>query len=209
VIERAHAVGAIVVYQVTTPAEAQAALEAGADVLVAQGREAGGHVGPIPLRTLLPAVIAIAGDRPVLAAGGIVDGATLTAALADGAAGAWIGTRFVATVESPASAAHKQAIVDATPGSTIRTPVWDRIWGRPWPGVQVRVLRNAVTERWIAREAEIEAHRASILRDLEAAAQRDDGDEVDLLAGEGAAWITSIRPAAAVVLDLAGTGVID
>jgi nitronate monooxygenase len=209
VIERAHAVGAIVVYQVTTPAEAQAALEAGADVLVAQGREAGGHVGPIPLRTLLPAVIAIAGDRPVLAAGGIVDGATLTAALADGAAGAWIGTRFVATVESPASAAHKQAIVDATPGSTIRTPVWDRIWGRPWPGVQVRVLRNAVTERWIAREAEIEAHRASILRDLEAAAQRDDGDEVDLLAGEGAAWITSVRPAAAVVLDLAGTAVID
>ena len=202
VVERAHAIDAVVLYQVTTIAEAEVALEAGADVLVAQGREAGGHVGPVPLRTLLPAVVAVAAGRPVLAAGGIVDGETMTAALSHGAAGAWMGTRFIATVESPASASHKQAIVAAGSGATVRTPVWDRIWGRAWPGVEVRVLRNAVTDRWIARAAEIEAHREAIAQDLAAAQLRDDPNEMDLLAGEGAGRISSVLSAREVVAGL-------
>jgi len=202
VVEQAHAVDAVVIYQVTTLEEAHAALDAGADALVAQGSEAGGHVGPIPLRTLLPSVIGVAGDRPVLAAGGIVDVPTIIAAMSQGAAGVWMGTRFIATLESPASAAHKQAVIDAGVGSTVRTPVWDRIWGRAWPGVEVRVVRNAVTDRWIAREGDIQAHREEILQGLAAAEERDDWNEIDLLAGEGAGRITSVRPAGELVAHL-------
>ena len=202
VVDRAHRSGALVVYQVTTPTEAKAALSAGADVLVAQGLEAGGHVGPIPLSALLPAVVGVAGDRPVLAAGALVDGPSLAAALCLGAAGAWMGTRFLATPESPASPAHKQAIVDARPGQTVRTPVWDLIWGRSWPGVEVRALRNPVLDRWIGRDTEIPAARDEINRALRRARDRDDARELDLLAGEGSGRISSIRPAASIVHDV-------
>jgi NAD(P)H-dependent flavin oxidoreductase YrpB (nitropropane dioxygenase family) len=204
VVNQAHAAGALVVYQVTTVAEADAALRAGADVLVAQGCEAGGHVGPIPLKDILPAVVARARGVPVLAAGGIVDHSSLRAVMSLGAAGAWIGTRFVATIESQASPAHKKAILEARPGDTIRTAIWDLIWGRAWPGVEVRAIRNSVTERWLGREDEIPAHRDEINAALDAAARRGDADEMDLLAGEGAGFITTLAPAAALVREIAG-----
>jgi nitronate monooxygenase len=203
VVPRAHAAGALVVYQVTTVAEADAALRAGADVLVAQGCEAGGHVGPIPLKEILPAVVARARGVPVLAAGGIVDRSSLRAVMSLGAAGAWIGTRFVATVESPASPAHKKAILESRPGDTIRTPIWDLIWGRAWPGVEVRSIRNSVTERWLGREDEIPAHRDEINAALDDATRRGDANEMDLLAGEGAGVITKLAPAAALVREIA------
>jgi nitronate monooxygenase len=203
VVERAQDVGAVVVYQVTTVPEADAALRAGADVLVAQGREAGGHVGPIPLREILPAVVAMASDVPVLAAGGIVDGPSLRDAMSLGASGGWVGTRFLATVESPASPAHKRAILEAGARDTVRSGIWDLIWGRAWPGVEVRVIRNAVTERWIGREDEIPVHRDEINAALATAISRDDAAEMDLLAGEGAAHISTLTHAGDVVRTVA------
>jgi NAD(P)H-dependent flavin oxidoreductase YrpB (nitropropane dioxygenase family) len=85
-VMRAHAVGAVTMHQITTPQEAARAVDVGVDVLVAQGHEAGGHNGPIPLAELLPQVLALAGERPVLAAGGLVDGRNLAWTLAAGAA---------------------------------------------------------------------------------------------------------------------------
>ena len=203
VVRQAHAAGALVIYQVTTPPEADAALRAGADVLVAQGCEAGGHAGPIPLQEILPAVVARAGGVPVLAAGGIVDRPSRQAVMAPGAAGAWIGTRFVATAESPASPAHKKAILQSRPGDTTRTRIWDLIWGRAWPGVEVRAIRNSVTERWLGREDEIPEHRDEINAALEAAERREDASEMALLAGDGAGSIKALASAAALVREIA------
>ena len=92
-------------------------------------------MGPAPLLTLLPEVVAAAGGRPVLAAGSIVDGRGLAAALCLGAAGALMGTRFLATHENPTSAAHKRALLGAGPGDTVASEIFDIIWGDDWPGV--------------------------------------------------------------------------
>lgn len=202
VVARAHATGAVVIYQVTTVKEAERAIRAGADVLIAQGSGAGGHVGPIALSAIVPAVVAVAEDRPVLAAGGIVDGASLAAAMRLGADGAWMGTRFLATPESPTLTAHKQAILDAGPGATVRTTMWDVLWGRPWPGVEVRSIRNALVDRWIGRQSEIAAARAEIDAGVEQAEVRGDAAEIDLLAGEGVGRITDIRPAGELVREI-------
>ena len=203
VVERARASGALTMYQVTTVAEAEAAARAGVDVLIAQGSEAGGHVGPTALAEILPAVVRVAGGRPVLAAGGIVDGPDLAAAMRLGADGAWMGTRFLATPESPAHPAHKQAIIDARPGATIRTGVWDLIWGRQWPGVQVRAIRNAIVDRWIGREDEIVLLRDEIRAGIEQAKQKGDAAEMGLMAGEGSGRIRSIEPAGDLVRTIA------
>jgi len=114
----AHGGGALACWQVGSLDEALAAADAGCDIVVAQGSEAGGHVrGQTPLRPLLESILSRV-EVPVLAAGGIGDAHSFEAVLEAGAAGARIGTRFVATLESGAHAAYKQAVVDAAPGST-------------------------------------------------------------------------------------------
>jgi nitronate monooxygenase len=113
-----HDAGALVSWQVGSAAEAQAAADAGCDVIVVQGIEAGGHVrGHGALLPLLSAVLDVT-DVPVLAAGGIGDGRALAAVLAAGADGARIGTRFIATVESGAHPEYKGAVLEARAGST-------------------------------------------------------------------------------------------
>lgn len=117
-VEVAHAGGALVCWQAGSPEEARAAADAGCDLVAAQGSEAGGHVrGETPLQSLLASVVQEL-TVPVLAAGGIGDGAALAAVLAAGAAGARIGTRFIATDESGAHPLYKQAVVEASAGST-------------------------------------------------------------------------------------------
>ncbi len=117
-VDIAHRGGALVCWQVGSLDEARAASDAGCDLIVVQGTEAGGHVrGHSPLRALLDAVLTQV-DVPVLAAGGIGDGAAFAGVLAAGAAGARVGTRFVATDESGAHPDYKQAVVEATAGAT-------------------------------------------------------------------------------------------
>lgn len=202
-VERAHAAGAVTLHQVTTVEEAQRARDAGVDVLVAQGREAGGHMGPLPLLSLLPAVVEVAGETPVLAAGGIVDGRGLAAALCLGAAGALMGTRFLATPEAPIPAVHKQAIIAAAPGGTVASGIFDIIWGDEWPGVRVRGLRNSLTARWVDRDDELRAGREEALSTLQRAEAAGDADEMALLAGVGAALIREVRPAGEIVSSVA------
>jgi len=197
---RAHASGAKVLHQITTVAEAEQACAANVDVMVAQGCEAGGHMGPMPLWTLLPEVVRVAGHRPVLAAGGIVDGQGLAAALAFGAAGVLMGTRFLATPESLATAAHKQAIVNAETGDTIPTLVWDILWGEVWPGdIRTRSLRNGMTDRWDGREHDLRAGLDAVRAEFAAAEVLQDISLIPLLAGVGAARIRDILPAADIV----------
>lgn len=117
-VELAHGGGALVCWQVGSLEEALAAIDAGCDIVVAQGTEAGGHVwGDTPLRPLLDSIVAKS-EVPVLAAGGIGSAASFNAVIEAGAAGARIGTRFVATVESGAHPTYKKAVVESGAGST-------------------------------------------------------------------------------------------
>jgi len=200
---RIHAAGALSIHQVTTLAEARQALAAGVDGLVAQGTEAGGHMGPWPLWSLLPAVVEAAGQTPVLAAGGIVDGRGLAAALCLGAQGVMLGTRFLATPESPARPSHKEALLRAEAGDLVASGMFDILWGSNWPGVRARAIRNRLTGRWLGREEALRADREAALLTLHQAEAVDDPEEMVLLAGEGAARITAIVPAADLVRSIA------
>lgn len=145
-IARAKSAGSKVGVQVGHPLGARAARAAGADFLIAQGVEAGGHVQTTtPLARLLPAVLAEAGEVPVIAAGGIATGAAIARMIAFGAAGVMMGTRFVASRESGAHDAYKQALVAAGPDDTAYTPCFDV----GWPAMQ-RVLRNDTLATWEA-----------------------------------------------------------
>ena len=142
IIGRLRDAGILVVCQVGSSKEGEAAQRTGAQILIAQGVEAGGHVrGTIPLEVLLPEIIA-ASDVPVLAAGGIVDGGDLANALRAGAQGVVIGTAFLASPESFAHDYHKQRIVEAEGRETVLT----EIFHINWPiGAPVRVLQNTAT----------------------------------------------------------------
>jgi enoyl-[acyl-carrier protein] reductase II len=152
-IERLHAAGCRVWEQVGSPEAASRAVESGADLVVAQGSEAGGHnFGTLPTLALVPAVVDAISPAPVLAAGGIADGRGLAAALALGAGGAWVGTRFVATREANAHEAYKSRLVQAAGVDTVRTSVL----GPDMPGFNpYRVLRNPLVTEYEGREAEL------------------------------------------------------
>lgn len=123
-------------------AEARAAQDAGAQILIVQGVEAGGHVrGTRPLHELVPEVVAVT-TVPVLAAGGITDGADVATVLASGAQGAVLGTALIATPESFAHTYHKQRLVEASTGDTVLTEAFHINWPA---GARVRVLASAVT----------------------------------------------------------------
>jgi len=141
-VRRLRGEGILVVCQIGSAEEGEQAQEAGANLLVAQGREAGGHVrGREPLRKLLPEILA-ATDLPLLAAGGLADGRDLAEVLSMGAQGAMFGTAFLATEESFAHDYHKRRVIEASPGETLLTEAFHINWP---PGAPVRVLANSVT----------------------------------------------------------------
>jgi nitronate monooxygenase len=143
VVQRLRDAGVLVICQVGSIEDARAAEEAGAQVLIVQGREAGGHVrGDHPLGVLLREIVA-ATQLPVLAAGGIANGADVAAALSFGAQGVVLGTAFIATHESFAHTYHKQRIVDADESDTLLTTAFHINWPE---GARVRVLSNSVTQ---------------------------------------------------------------
>ena len=144
---RAKDAGAAVFWTVSGPADAARAADMGVDFIVAQGREAGGHViGEAPLMSLLPAVVDAARGIPTVAAGGLADGRGLAAALALGACGAWMGTRFVASAESGNHPAYKQRITTAGFTDLVETTLFDG----GWPESPHRVIRNSTVARWEA-----------------------------------------------------------
>ncbi len=152
--------GAALIIQVTDLEEARQAVDAGADVIVAQGTEGGGHGARHGRSTLpfVPIVVDLAAPIPVLAAGGIADGRGVAAALALGAAGALIGTRFQATVEALVDPAISKAIIEGHGQNTERSTVLDIARGSRWPSkYPARTLGHPFLERWRGREAELAA----------------------------------------------------
>jgi len=195
----AHEAGSLVMYQVGTVAEALRAKAAGADVIVAQGTEGGGHVGWMATMVVLPMIVDAVGSTPVMAAGGIADGRGLAAALALGAQGAVLGTRFLATKESPLHPNFKQAVLDSDGHDTILTEIPDIARGNVWPGAMARSRRNAFIERWAGREWELRARQPEALAALQVAAAAGDADNASLLIGQDAGLIRDIPAAGEIV----------
>jgi nitronate monooxygenase len=195
--------GALAICQVQSLAQARAVLRDGADIIVAQGTEAGGHGGGRATLPLVPAVVdLVAGSGrsvPVVAAGGISDGRGLAAALMLGADGVVMGTRFAVASESLAAPGAKARVVAASGDETLRTTVFDIARGYTWPpGYTGRAVRNRFTEAWQGREAALARDEAARARYAEAAA-RGDADIAVVFAGEGIDLIHAVEPAAAIL----------
>lgn len=146
-VAAAHAHGTKLVVQVGSPEEAAAAAHAGVDAVIAQGVEAGGHVRATEsIWDVLPRVVDAAAPVPVLASGGIGDGRGIARALAMGAQGVSLGTRFVASSEAWVHERHKQRLIDAGADDTI----FGRVFTVGWPDAPHRALRNKTVEEWEA-----------------------------------------------------------
>ena len=201
IIRKAHDRGVRVMHMVPQVEDAVQAAEAGADVIVAQGFEGGGHIGEMASLVIVRQVARAVAPLPVLAAGGIADGRGLAAALALGADGVLLGTRFLATDEAPVENAYKQAIVASKGDDTIVTTVADTFTGRDWPGAWARVRRTRFVEQWVGREPELRRRRAAA-RAVLGAVQESDEDDGLMFFGQSAAVIDSILPAGDVVREI-------
>jgi nitronate monooxygenase len=194
---------ALLIIQVTDLAEARQAAGLGADVIVAQGTEAGGHGGRRGTLPFVPAVVDLVGPVPVLAAGGIADGRGVAAALALGAAGALVGTRFQASSEALVDPAVAKAIIDGSGEDTERTRILDVARGAAWPErYPGRTLRNDFLDEWRGREAELAGDEDARAR-FRTAADRGDLSAVPVWASEAIDLITTIAPAADLLGQLA------
>jgi nitronate monooxygenase len=186
------AVGAKLICQVQDMAGARLAVEAQADIIVAQGTEAGGHGGGRSLIALLPAVVDAVAPTPVLAAGGIADGRGLAAAFMLGAHGALVGTRFYASKEALGAEEAKRRIVAARGEDTVRTTVFDIVRGFSWPaGFTGRALSNRFVKAWHGHEDQLSASLDTQRREYAAAARAGDvetavvwaSDAIDMIHG--------------------------
>jgi enoyl-[acyl-carrier protein] reductase II len=149
-IDRAHDAGILWIQQVMNRAQAEEAVAAGADVIVAQGGEAGGNGGWVSTMVLVPQVVDVAGDIPVVAAGGIADGRGLAAALALGAQGVSMGTRFLASTEMAIADEWKRRIVAADALDAVKAVNSERVmppFNRPGGPAEPRVLRTPLVEQ--------------------------------------------------------------
>ncbi|GAA0408209.1 hypothetical 2-nitropropane dioxygenase [Acrocarpospora corrugata] len=204
-VEPIRRAGAVLIIQVIELEEARQAVDLGADVIVAQGTEAGGHGARRGRSTLpfVPVVVDLVAPVPVLAAGGIADGRGVAAALALGAAGALIGTRFQATVEALVDPAIAKAIVEGRGEDTERSSVLDIVRGSRWPSkYTARTLGHPYLDRWHGREAELAADPQARL-DYQNDVARGAVPPLPIWAGESTDLITDLPSAADLVPTLA------
>jgi len=184
-IEEAHERGSLIVSLIGQPNHAERAIRAGADVLVAQGTDAGGHTGAIGTFSLVPQIVEMAGGRPVLAAGGVATGRHLAAARALGADGVWMGTAFLGSVEAAPEAAllHRLVAADAA----------DTVISRSDSGKTLRMLRSSWSDEWAADGAPEPLgmpYQDILVGDLLGQIQRHEvGPLLHEAAGQGVAWL--------------------
>jgi enoyl-[acyl-carrier protein] reductase II len=199
-VDELHRAGVVVGSMCGKVRHAVAAVESGCDLVVAQGTEAGGHTGMVATMALVPQVVDAVGQRvPVVAAGGIFDGRGLAAALALGADGVWIGTRFIATPEARSVAGYKEALLAGADDSTVVT--------RAYTGKTCRVLGNEWTRHFDEHPDELQPFPAQALASMAAGANHlgaADGTDVDVdreffPAGQGVGAIDSLVPAGELV----------
>jgi nitronate monooxygenase/enoyl-[acyl-carrier protein] reductase II len=201
-IARAHDRGILWLQTVGDVEAAEAALAAGADVLIAQGGEAGGNSGWVATMVLVPAVVDLAGDVPVVAAGGVADGRGIAAALCLGAQGASLGTRFLATEEMRIDPAWKQRIVDAAPLDAVKVPHSERVMPpftlpQPGPPFAPRALRTPLIDRLENDPASVDP--ADLGPQLLEAVRSGGGHDLLPFAGQSAGLVHDIVPAATLV----------
>ncbi len=196
---RAHEAEAKVLHMVSTVSEAARAAEAGADAIVAQGTEGGGHVGLMGTMVLVPMVARAVAPVPVIAAGGLADGAGLAAALMLGAQGGLFGTRFLATTEASIPDAYKQVLVDSDGHNTVVTELPDVANATVWPGAYARIERNRFYETWAGREGELRYRHAEAAASAWRAFESGDTANAFLYTGQTAGLIDTIEPAAVLI----------
>jgi NAD(P)H-dependent flavin oxidoreductase YrpB (nitropropane dioxygenase family) len=216
-VERAHAAGLKVINQVGSVDAAKRSAVAGVDAIIAQGVEAGGHIaGQVSTMVLVPRIVDAVSPVPVVAAGGIADARGLVAALALGAEGVVLGTRFLATPEAAAHPIYKQKVLEATEEDTVRTT----LFGRGWPNAPHRTLRTAFVDEWLKDEARGSEQRVDepVIGETMFGGQRvplqrfagfpptaeatGDIESMGLLAGQSVGLVTDIKPAAVIVREL-------
>ena len=215
-VEQCHAAGALVGITIGTAEEASAAVKDGADFVVAQGSEAGGHLaGQVATMPLVRAVVKAVAPTPVIAAGGIADGEGLAAALVLGASAAWMGTRFLASHEATIHPRFRELLLAAKESDTVYTQLFDI----GWPGRPHRVLRNKTVNVWEAagkpppgeRPGEHEQVatsqlRGPIVRYQTATPPADatgDIDALSLYAGQSVGLVNKAQSAADIVREIA------
>lgn len=199
-VARAQDAGSKVTVQVTTVEHAEQAAQLGADVIIAQGGEAGGYGGEIATTVLVPQVVHRVDPVPVVAAGGFVDGCGLVAALALGACGVSIGTRFLATEESPIHAGYRQRILAAGAADAVKSPRFNFLSPNPGAvgyGTVVRVLRTPFVERVATVERTEDA--TGLLEELVTAQRGGTAHELVAAAGQSAGRVDRVMPAGEVV----------
>jgi nitronate monooxygenase len=198
---RIKAAGALLICQVQTEDMARQALAAGADVLIAQGTEAGGHGASRTTLDIVPAIVDLAAGRvPVAAAGGIGDGRGLAAMMMLGASGVLLGTRFYASVECDGPEEAKRRICAASNGNSVRGIIFDlsrnNVWPAPFTG---RCLINDHARRWMGREVELMQNIKAVAAEYAAARASGNFDIAAVIAGEAVGLIHDIPPAAEIV----------
>ena len=206
-VERAQAAGSKVIHQVHTIAQARAAAALGVDVVIAQGGEAGGQgmVAGVGTMALVPQAVDAVAPIPVLAAGGIADGRGLAAALALGAAGANIGTRFLASEEASVDNVWKQRIIESDSEQVVRFETWNAIMAPRPPGaydVVPRVIRTGFVDEWEARPGDAAAEADRLRAEIMGAVREGRTHEVVPFTGQTAGMITDVQPAAKIVNDM-------
>lgn len=201
-IGRVHDAGSLVMQQVTTVQQAQLAAEHGADIIVAQGGEAGGYGGVVSTLSLVPQVVDAVRPIPVVAAGGIADGRGIAAALALGAAGVNLGSRFLASEEASVGARWKHALLSSPSEDWIQAGFINAINPNPGTvgyGTRLRLLRTEFVQRWEERTAEVYTDPTPTLSELAAAVAAGDREDLLVVGGQSAGLIERIQPAGAIV----------
>jgi nitronate monooxygenase len=200
-VEKAHRAGIHVATQVSTRSAAVAASEAGADLIVAQGTEAGGHTGSVGTLPLLQIVLDSV-ETPVAAAGGIAAPTGVAAVLAAGAAAAWVGTAFLLSLEADLTDEARRRLSDADETQTIHTHVFDRVnqlaWPPEFPG---RALRNGFAERWHGHEDELVSNPDEVAR-FRRGADAKDYEMTSIYAGQSVAMLFEQKPARDIIQHL-------
>ncbi len=196
-VEEMHRHGMTVMAVVGAVRHARKVAEGGTDIVIAQGTEGGGHTGRIATMALVPQVVDAVAPTPVVAAGGIADGRGLVAALALGACGVWVGTRFVATKEATGHENYKLKIVESSEEGTVVT--------RAFTGKDCRVVKNRYAEQWEDRQGELKPFPFQMMVDsekMEAAIRWGNTDLGIMPAGQVSGAIHEVKSAADVVREM-------
>jgi nitronate monooxygenase/enoyl-[acyl-carrier protein] reductase II len=202
---RAHDAGSLVMQQVNTVQQAEAAAEHGADILVAQGGEAGGYSGSIGTLSLLPQVVDAVRPLPVVAAGGIADGRGMAAALLLGAAGVNLGSRFLASDESPVGDRWRKSLLTGPSEEWVQVDFINAL--NPNPGTlgyrtRLRLLRTDFVERWEGRSSEIAADPSALAAEITEADQAGNREDLLVVGGQSTGLIGQVEPAGDIVRNL-------